>query len=271
MIPSANVCNAAKQHAVDCYPQESCGLVIRGEYIPCHNLADNPEKDFSISPSEFEQRGGFSVVEAVIHSHPNAMPAPSLSDMTAQERMPNVPWGIVGVDQHGRTSDFVWFGDCLPVVPLIGRVYVHGVHDCYTLVRDCFRVGKAGLADPAMMNCQPVNDWPYDPITLPLGPRDKDWWLKGGNMYEEGLKSAGFTRIDPTDIRVGDGLLFSLYPPGWHGERHLNHAAVYIGKGLMLHHPWAPQDRNAFRCLSRREPCNSWMQTHPVVVRYTPC
>ena len=44
--------------------------------------------------------------------------------------------------------DVFWWGDKLPRAPLIGRGFRHGIHDCYSLIRDYYGdtvpVGKTG-------------------------------------------------------------------------------------------------------------------------------
>ena len=44
---------AAKQHALEQAPEESCGIVVNDEYYPCINISDTPEDNFAIHPKDF--------------------------------------------------------------------------------------------------------------------------------------------------------------------------------------------------------------------------
>lgn len=261
---------AIKAHAVAEYPKESCGVIAGGVYRPCENVAEEPTKDFRIAPNVFTNNGtGVLQVQAVVHSHPNGMPAPSAADMRSQDRNPAVPWGIVAVNAAGETSEVVFFGDCLPIPPLTKRPFLHAVADCYTAIRDAYRLGATGVADPLMWpDGKPVLDWPFQPTTLPMGYRDAEWWTKGGDLYEENFASAGFVEVNRNDVRVGDVLLFSIMPIGWTGKNITNHGGVYVGHGLMLHHLWTDPRRGVQR-VSRREPVGPWMKSFRMALRYS--
>jgi cell wall-associated NlpC family hydrolase len=79
-------------------------------------------------------------------------------------------------------------------------------------------------------------------------PRGDSWWTRGGNLIADNFKAAGFIEVQHTDIQVGDVLTFSI------GRGPLNHLAVYIGGGLMLHHLTGR--------LSRKEPVLPWKNHH---------
>ena len=76
-----------------------------------------------------------------------------------------MPWGIIPTDGE-RVGDPIMWGDQLPIAPLIGREFRHGTSDCYTLVRDAYRLGKDGMKEHG------IDGWPLDPIQLPEVPRD---------------------------------------------------------------------------------------------------
>ena len=60
----------AEGHAILEYPKEACGLLVDGKYWPCQNVADNPELDFVLNPSEYMEAMLSGTIEAVVHSHP---------------------------------------------------------------------------------------------------------------------------------------------------------------------------------------------------------
>lgn len=233
---------AHKAHAVAEWPREACGLVLAdGAYRPCRNGAETPETAFAIDPDEWLAAGGPPA--AVLHSHPAglhpvtgaAIPVqegPSARDMRAQADTA-VPWGITVAGEGGAT-DPVWFGDQVPRAPLIGRRFVHGVHDCYALARDWHR--EAG-------------------IPLPDVPRDPDWWLTGQSLYD-GFAAAGFQRVHRPEGRPlpGDCFLCAVRAPV------MNHGGIYLGDGLILHHL-------AHR-LSGRAPAAPWRAKMTFLLRH---
>ena len=122
-----------------------------------------------------------------------------------------LPFGVVVCDGEQYYKPF-WFGDQCPVPPLLRRPFRHGVTDCYSLIRDWYRVERN--------------------ILLPEFPRDWNWWLvKGRDMYLKGFREAGFRVVDRALPRVGDGILFRIRSDT------PNHAAVVVDDRFMLHHP----------------------------------
>tara|TARA_R100001082_G_C4319318_1_gene140378 strand:+ start:187 stop:522 length:336 start_codon:yes stop_codon:yes gene_type:complete len=78
--------NDALQHAKDCLPNESCGLVIKVDgkmqYKCCENISSKPELSFVINPlqwAEIEDSGDELI--AVVHSHPEGDIKPSDTDL----------------------------------------------------------------------------------------------------------------------------------------------------------------------------------------------
>lgn len=225
-----DVVTAAQQHAKIAYPQESCGIVVNETYIPCANTASAPEKDFQIAQREYAKHIINGSLQAVIHSHPNGPDHPSESDLRHQMAM-RVPWGILS-----RNRPIFWFGDQVPMPPLMGRKFRFGVTDCYTLVRHWFKM-KRGV----------------DLINIPC---EFGWWERGENLYEENLALTGFVEIDQADIEMGDCILMSI--PS--GAQVTNHACVYVGQGLILHH--------LIGRISTEEPVARWVRYITKVVRY---
>jgi cell wall-associated NlpC family hydrolase len=90
-----------------------------------------------------------------------------------------------------------------------GRPFIHGMFDCYTLVRDYYK-RKFNIFLPT--NIQ----------------RDWEWWNKGENLYLENAKNCLFEEVE--DIKKHDVLLMKINSPV------PNHAAIYLGEGKILHH-----------------------------------
>lgn len=243
---SPDVLKAAQDHALQCFPRESCGLVVAGRYIACENTHETPEDNFKIASDVMRKHVG--KIEMIVHSHPNGDFFPSEADMVGQVSTA-VTWAIIVTDGT-RASDPVIWGDSAPMAPLLGRPFVHGIADCYSTIRDTFRLGKDALkaADIA-------HSWPFDPIVLPEVPRADGWWnIEGSDLYESHFSKFGFIEIPNVEARAGDVFLTSIL------SEKLNHGGLLVEDDLLLHH--LPGR------LSRREPAGLWARSAKKWIRY---
>lgn len=207
---------AAQAHAAECYPNESCGLIVLAEdgekYVPCNNAHDNPSEHFRLSGEDFAEAEELGEVKAVVHSHPNASGAPSDADRVQCE-LSELPWHILSVGMVDGNAEFGQQGYCQPCgyqAPLQGRQFAHGILDCYTLFKD-FLFREYGIR---------MNNY----------EREDDWWNKGQELYSiDRLNAEGLFQIKD-DPKRGDIILMNIR------SKVANHAAVYLGDGQMLHH-----------------------------------
>lgn len=226
----------AQHHAMEAYPAPSFGAVIGGNYVPYD----------ATSLEEAVARAVAHDADGLIYSKPDELPMPSAVEMELQKRA-NIAFGVMGGTPDTYEPAFTW-GDSLERPPLIGRPFVHGIWDCYSLVRDAFELGQKGMA------AQGFRDWPHPPIEMPDVPRDDAWWTKGQNLYIDWLKPAGFVQIDEEQARPGDGFFMKIRSDV------LNHAGLLIDDNTILHH--LPTR------LSRRENGGIWFRQIEMWVRY---
>ena len=66
---------AAKQHAIQEAPNESCGIVVNDVYYPCNNISDTPKDNFAIHPKDFLKARSKGNLQYIVHSHPAGTPA----------------------------------------------------------------------------------------------------------------------------------------------------------------------------------------------------
>jgi len=203
MTPEA--LEAFKAHARAEYPREACGLLVNSRYVSCRNLAETPAEHFVLSPHDYLAASQQGKVEAVCHTHPNASAEPSEADRAACEAS-QLPWYILSWPTEVLRS----IAPCGHVTPLLGRAFVHGIHDCYGLVRDYY---KQTLG-----------------IEIPDYERRDQWWERGENLYMEFFAEAGFVSVP--DLQPHDVILMQVRSPV------ANHAAVYLGNNIMIHHLW---------------------------------
>lgn len=241
-----NAILAWKAHAANCYPEEACGIITKaGGFIPAKNVHEDPTRQFKVEDDFYEF---YDEVAVFLHSHTvnvvgedgKVQPVahgPTKFDMQSQQETP-FPWGISMCDGENTTDPICW-GDQLTPRPLLGRQFVHGIWDCYSLVRDWHRMEKG--------------------IIIPDYPRSHLWWRKedgyeGADMYEQFFKEAGFERVIRSTPLPGDCFICRLKSPV------LNHAGVYIGDGMILHHPGGS--------LSQRSPAARWSSKMDFLVRH---
>ena len=196
-----------KQYVYENKDIEACGLlsVERGRvrWTPCENKAENPKNDFTIDPLDYKAVADRGDVVGVIHSHPSAAPTPSTIDRAACDRL-GVPWYI-----FGKNDEWIKLEPKEEAYELLGRPFVFGVYDCFTILQDYFET-----------------------LDIIVNPRDYEWefWKKGKNLYLENFEEEGFVEVTDGSLQVHDVILMALNSPI------TNHAGIYVGRGRMLHH-----------------------------------
>ena len=216
---------AALVHAKDQDPKESCGLLlnIKGKerYFPCRNLSLTDHQCFILDPEDYVKADNLGTVTAVVHSHPINPPTPSQADLIGCEQS-GLEWHIV------NPSTEKW-GYCKPTgykPPLLGRQWVWGITDCWSLVRDWYKENR-GIV---------LKD--YD---RPVTP--EEFYKKP--LFEYYAEETGFRELKYDErLKDGDVLLMSILGTT------LNHVALFFD-GEVIHHL---TDR-----LSCKEPYSEWL------------
>lgn len=235
--------DAIIEHAKECYPLESCGLIINRQYVPCNNIASR-EEDFVIDPRDLVKAEALGKVQAIVHSHPDGTCQPSLVDNQNIDKH-GVPWVIVGYPE-------IEFGIYYEGIkqPLINRQYVHGELDCFTIIKDYYE----RELDIKLDDFERVDRW---------------WETAESSLYLDNYKSQGFVEVD--DLQRHDIILCAVQP-----TKQVNHALIYlgddgslksedtepcIGDHLVLHHPYGRR--------SKREIYgNAWQGRTALIIRH---
>lgn len=226
------IIDAAKQHALEDYPKEACGIVSGGVYHRVPNVAEEPTLGFEMPPDTWLV---YAPVEGVMHAHTLAKGGINVSkeDM-AGYLSTGVPWGIC-LTNGVEITDHIWMDISNRDVPLLGRPFITGIFDCYSLAIGWF--------------------WQTKGIELKDWARDGSWWEeKDSNLFLDNLTEAGFIEIPRDEVVPGDGLLMQL------GSSKINHCAVVLGGNLILHH--LPGR------LSQKDIYGNWIKVTRKAIRY---
>lgn len=205
-----DVINDACKHALEEFPNESCGAVINDEYIRFPNAAECPEKQFLINDPQFVVAHMTGQVQAVIHSHNDF--AMASKDDQAQQIEFGIPYGIINLVNRSIVHVVFW-GDTLPREPLEGRTFFYGIWDCFSLVRD-FILEKFH-------------------VIAPNPPRDFEFWNRSESVFEQYIREGAlpFREVDRSEVQPDDILFYNI-----HGTKFINHCGVMCEDGLVLHH-----------------------------------
>ena len=214
-------------HVCDEPNLEICGLInSQGAYQACKNVSNDPANHFILeaSPEEIDD------AIAIVHSHPNeSMAVLSASDMESSIQWEK-PFVVLARDSNNNRDMTVYNG---PRQPLLGRTFRHGSSDCYTCIIDWYDEVRG--------------------IRLKDHPRNWRWWANGQDLYKKGFPETGFHSVFGfNDLKIGDILLARLL------SKVYNHAAIYLGNGLIYHQIGGSLPVDSSR-MARREPMSRYM------------
>ncbi|WP_025119669.1 MULTISPECIES: C40 family peptidase [unclassified Serratia (in: enterobacteria)] len=227
----ADIMQAIREHAAAEYPNESCGFVVqngrKARYLPCRNVAENALDNFVISPQDYALAEDHGEIIRIIHSHPDVpVLIPSEMDRLQCDHS-GIVWGILSWPE-GDYTEVVPRGER----PLVGRSWLLGHADCWSLIRDYYRQ-EHGIA---------LNDYSVE----------HEWWIDGKTrLYDDHWYDEGFREFQGP-MRAGDMIMMQVSAPV------TNHAGIYLGDDMMLHH--------LFGQLSQRYPYSGYFQERTVRV-----
>lgn len=199
------------------YPREACGFVIgRGKkafFLPAANAASGTDQ-FFIDHRSYAQAEDAGEILAIWHSHPECDATPSEADRAGCEAS-ELPWLISPVR---KTEEGFQHGDIEVLqpsgfeMPYVGRPYLFGTFDCYSLLTDFYRREYDIRLDG------------FQHLRIP------QWWKSGDDILERNWASQGFVPVTDGTFKEGDALTFAM------DSDVPNHVAVYVTGDIILHH-----------------------------------
>lgn len=175
-------------------------MISNNKYFASNNIHPDPKNNFAINPDIWIEAEKNGKIQAIVHSHPGGKFIMSEADMLAQQST-KVDWIIV------KNKNIYYYRF---TKPLLGRKFIHGKSDCYSLIRDAY------------MLCSGSQE-------LPHYNRNDGWWNTSENLYFDNIKKHS-KKIETNKINFGDIILFTV------GCRKPNHAAIYTDNNMILHH-----------------------------------
>jgi proteasome lid subunit RPN8/RPN11 len=209
MIPNKKLFSEIVEHVDSSPRKEICGLIIakdrRQVYFPCKNTSDTIDT-FKIDPVDFMKAEEMGKITCCVHSHINKNPAPSQSDLVEIERN-NLPYLIINYPLHTYT----YTEPTGYQAPYVGRQFVHGVTDCYSLFVDYYKrelnIGLSEYLD-----------------------RKDEWWTKGQDLIRLNYSKENLIEVQLKDIIPSDVLFIQTR------SKVINHCAIYLEGNRILHH-----------------------------------
>ena len=212
-------------HALEAFPNISVGIISGWMYYRLDNI-QAPETDKELNwqitykNDIYAHKLQHGLLRFVVFSRPRMVAYPNEREMLAQLSS-DAPWIYLRTDGVDCEDPVIW-GNGSPYWAFLGRPFRHGVMDCYSLIRDYYKLEYK--------------------LSLDEYPRDWFWWNSSADylnafrppvkdLYGENFKNQGFYPIGKIeDLRKGDSVLMKL------NSDSINHAAIYIGDGKILHH-----------------------------------
>ena len=224
-----------KLHARENPEQECCGFVLEDKALKCRNSSENPVGHFSISPRDYLSASKKGKIKGVYHSHVGAGKEFSHEDKRMSHGH-NVPYLLY----HLPTDNFLCYDPKKERVVDIDKKFELGKRDCYTLVKDYYK----DLGIEVAGNNDLGKDWlERNPNLIEnlfdLNKMDEET-LSALKDKKDDLNTLPISRIEWCDcpscglnlLKKHDVLVFELIKGA--GPCHVG---VYIGEGMMYHHP----------------------------------
>lgn len=217
MILTEKIKSSIKEQAMKKMDEEICGLLYLDEedivLYPCENIAENPNKFFSISGESYLRCSKLGKIVAVYHSHLNNNGFSEFDKLNSERHK------IHFIIYSTTADDFYYYEPCGYDIPLLSRSYVVGYMDCFSLVKDYYKQ-KCNIILPELTH-------PYRFVSSKDSHPEND---RVYNILPDFFKDNGFACV--TNLKKHDLILCKtakIPSPV--------HSLIYIGENQVIHHP----------------------------------
>lgn len=214
-----------KEHSLEENPKECCGLIYKNEIgffaQKCKNTAKDPLNFFEISPIDYLNTSLKGKILAFYHSHSKN----HSNDFTQFDIINAEKLKLSGVLYIIETDTFKEYSPTGYELPYIGRNYVLGKVDCFSLVKDYYKTE---------FNIE-IEDITHKYRYIEHKPDHPD-----NNIYHDILPNHFLKNnfMEVKDLKENDVILIKT-----HKIMSPVHCAVYKNVDMILHHPFGLKSR----------------------------
>lgn len=202
-----------KEHALEETPKEACGFIYtteKGIFISrCKNISIEPSEEFEIEQGDYFETCKLGTIVGIYHSGSGSAFSPS--DIFHADEWP-LPLYLYSLEKD--SFHIYWPKEYR--IDYLGRPFIWGQYDCYTIVKDYYR--------------REYN------IFLGEYDADDEFESSGKQDIVANFTKEGFLEgLDMSNINIGDVLLFKC------GKEY--HVGIYLDNNQFLHQPLHKQSR----------------------------
>lgn len=206
--------------------KESCGLILREgrKYIATSskNISPVPEDSFAIPHSILHWAMSRQKLVAIWHSHPQ----PCEIGLSELDKLISEKLKVDCVAYDMERREFMVHSPVGYEVPYVGRPFVVGVFDCWSLVRDWFSREKNIHLEDITHECRDVGTGMQ--FLRMVAKRDAENIFS----FQSHLEARGFRSMPLAQAAHGDVFLMT-----YENIKSPLHVALYLGGQRVLHHP----------------------------------
>jgi len=212
---------AIKAHSLELFPFECCGLIIKDDnynfkVFRAKNVSTRDKKhSFEIDPMSILEAENLGNIVGCYHSHN----CPESETIFSETDLRNISLHKIFSVVYNVANDQFYVLNDADKAKYIGTKFEFGLNDCYSLVRKYFK---------EELNLELRNYF-----------RDSRWYKTNPAIWMENVSTENFSIVfsdnifDVSNLKPHDVLLMK-----GRNIKYPSHAAIHIGSGFILHHPY---------------------------------
>ena len=247
---SNEIKNFIKDHSRESFPNECGGLILKDgadnlTVCRCQNASETPKKSCVIRRDEAQEKSNGYVVEAMYHSH-----ASDFEDFSWEDKYASEESKLKLILFCSQRNTFNTYEPNGFIAPFTGRRWSQGVFSCITIVEDYYKktfgieikgYNKLELCGEKLKYYNfslaylrsSIDEKAIEMLkTIASIPDDQRPW-------QSLLSENNFVRVK--DFKKHDVILTKSFSENFNKKYNIAypiHAAIYLGGGKILHHPF---------------------------------